>query len=183
MAVPIQKFREILFQLLYSYDIGSPNEEDMIPLIMKEVSVTKKVVREAQARVNLILEKLSAIDKLISNTSTSYSFDRIQSVERNILRIGIYELVFDENIPPKVAIAEAMRLARKFGSPESAAFINALLDNIFKANEGLLMDNAQIAQASDALLKSEEIANEISKTIPKKQLDFENSHDPEDTSP
>jgi transcription antitermination protein NusB len=173
MPLPIQKFREILFQLLYSYDTGKPREDDMIPLIMKEVSVTKKTVKEAQARVNLILEKLPSIDKIIGHTSTSYSFERIQNVERNILRIGIYELLFDDDIPPKVAIAEAIRLARKFGSPESASFINALLDNVYKSNEGIGADSEQIAQASDVLCKSEEMLKEIAKEDPKLTWDID----------
>lgn len=156
MPLPIQKFREILFQLLYSYDTGKPNPDDMIPLIMKEVSVTKKIVKEAQDRVNRIREKLPVIDQIISQTSTSYTFERIQNVERNVLRIGVYEILFDDAIPPKVAIAESIRLARKFGSPESAAFINALLDNIYKEGSGLNIDSNQINQASQALLKSEE---------------------------
>jgi transcription antitermination protein NusB len=173
MPLPIQKFREILFQLLYSYDTARPKDEDMIPLIMKEVSVTKKIVREAQIKVALITQKLPIIDQLISKTSTSYSFERIQNVERNVLRIGIYELLFDESIPPKVAIAEAIRLARKFGSPESAAFINALLDNIFKSQEGMLIDHIEVSQTSEALAKSEEISNEFSKNIPIQPLDFD----------
>lgn len=171
MPLPIQKFREILFQLLYSCDVGNPLEKDMIPLIMKEVSVTKKTVKEAQARVNLIIEKLPTIDSIIGHTCTSYSFERIQNVEKNILRIGTYELLFDDQIPPKVAIAEAIRLARKFGSPESAAFINALLDNVYKSNEGLDTNTDQVVQASNALCKSEEILNDIAKSDPKPDWD------------
>ena len=168
MPLPIQKFREILFQLLYSYDVGNPDEEEMVPLIMKEVSVTKKNVKEAQTKVRFILKKLPEIDAIIAKTSVSYSFERIQSVERNILRLGVFELIYDEDMPPKAAIAEAMRLARKFVTPESAAFVNALLDNIYKAKQGAAIDTDQITQTAEDLLKSEEIAKEASKK-PKEQ--------------
>lgn len=135
MSIPQQKFREIVFQLLYSHDMGQATEADMLPMMMNELLVTKKVVVQAQERVRAILEKQSEIDQLITKTSESYAFERISSVERNILRLGICEMLFDDTVPPVVAIAEAVRLARKFGSPESASFVNAVLDHIHKARE------------------------------------------------
>lgn len=136
MALPQQKFREIVLQMLYSKDIGQASDEHMIPLLMKELSVTKSAVRNAQKRVYDILNLLTKIDNLIAETVTSYKFERIQTIERNVLRLGIYELLFDDAIPPKVAIAEAIRLSRKFSTPESATFINAAMDALFKSHCG-----------------------------------------------
>jgi transcription antitermination protein NusB len=162
MTLPQQKFREIVFQMLYSYDMGRASDADMLPLLMAELSVTKKAVRLAQERVQSILKKQNEIDELISKASLSYSFERIQSVERNVLRLGLYELLFDDAIPPKVAIAEALRLARKFGSPESASFVNAILDNLYKASLGEKHNQEQLLEAIDNITKSEEIAKEAS---------------------
>lgn len=158
MAIPQQKFREIVFQLLYSADMGHGNAEDIMQLLMKELSVTKKTVKEALERVHLIQKKLAAIDEDIRKTSQSYSFERIQSVERNILRLGVFELFHDETIPPKVAIAEAMRLARKFGSPESASFVNAVMDALYKSSLGEKVDPQTISQTVSALEESEKLA-------------------------
>ncbi|HSX14156.1 MAG TPA: transcription antitermination factor NusB, partial [Chlamydiales bacterium] len=72
-----------------------------------------------------IRERLSEIDEKISLYSTDYAFERISLVEKTILRLGIFEL---ERLPPPIAIAEAIRLTRKFGTPESAQFVNAILD-------------------------------------------------------
>lgn len=130
MSIPQQKFRELVLQLLYSHDIGRASEEDMLPLMMAELAVTRKTVRDAQQKVRDIISKQTELDALLAQTSQSYDFERIQTVERNILRLSAYELLFDDSIPPKVAIAEAVRLARKFGTPESAGFINALLDSL-----------------------------------------------------
>jgi len=163
MSIPQQKFREIVFQLLYSFDLGLSSEEEMIPFLMKELSVTKKAVRNALERVKLILSTEKDIDALIARTSISYNFDRIQSVERNVLRLGTYELLFDESIPPKVSIAEAIRLARKFGTPQCAAFVNAVLDAIYKSHQGEIIDQSQIAESFEALVESEEIAKEATK--------------------
>ena len=162
MPIPQQKFREIVFQFLYSQDIGEGSEEEMTSLFMKELSVTKKAVQEAISRARKILEMLPKIDEHIKKTSVSYRFERIQTVERNILRLGVYELLFDDAIPPKVAIAEAIRLSRKFGTPESTSFVNALLDAIYKASLGDEINESDLLASSEALMDSEEIANKAS---------------------
>jgi N utilization substance protein B len=135
MSLPPQKFREIVFQALYSYDSSAAKDEDMLPLLSAELGVPRLAVIQALERVKMVLEKLSSIDELIGKNSLSYDFERIHSVEKNVLRLGIYELYYDSTIPPKVAIAEALRLAKKFGSPESVSFVNAILDSICKEKQ------------------------------------------------
>lgn len=135
MPLPQPKFREIVLQLLYSYDMGHAVAEDMITLLMTELEVTKQSVVRADERVQQIRKRLPELDAQIAEVSQSYAFERIQSVERNVLRLGVYELLYDDTIPKKVAIAEALRLARKFGSPEAVAFVNAVLDTIAKKKD------------------------------------------------
>lgn len=145
MSVPQQKFREVVFQLLYSHDMTKTSDDAMIQLLMKELSISKKTVRDAQEKMRKILEKLSDLDARIASTSVAYEIDRISNVERNVLRLGLYELLYDDSIPPKVAISEAMRLSRKFGTPESASFVNALLDAVYQSQQkenNPLADNA-----------------------------------------
>lgn len=173
MALPQQKFREIVFQMLYSQDLGKATEEDMLPLLMEELSVSKQSVKKAQERVRSILEKKAELDTCISKTSTSYDFERIQSVERNILRLGVFELLHDQDIPPKVAIAEALRLARKFGTPESAAFVNAVLDNLYRASRGISPDDSQLSRIADSMIQSEEAAKQAIESMPKLQKNHE----------
>lgn len=160
MALSQQKFREIVLQLLYSQDITSPNEELMVELMMAELAVSKRNVRLAQERVQKIKSLLPEIDPLIASVSTSYDFDRIQAVTKNILRIAVFELLYDDQIPHKVAIAEAIRLSRKFNTPESASFVNALLDHIYQRNHGGKADPQKLAQQSKNLFQSEQIASD-----------------------
>lgn len=134
MTLPPQKLREIVLQLLYSHDLSKTDEKIMNELMAEELTVSKKNIRSAQERVSKIVERLPQIDSLITSMSTSYDFDRIQIITKNILRIGIFELLYDTEIPPKVVIAEAIRLSRKFNTPESASFVNALLDGLHKKN-------------------------------------------------
>lgn len=166
MPVPQQKFREIVFQLLYSHDMGQSEERDMLALMMTELAVSRKVVRDALDKMHKVKDNLQEIDQQIGNSSHGYAFERIQSVERNILRIGVYELLFDKTIPPKVAIAEALRLERKFGSPEGATFVNALLDAIYKASLGLKSDEQKVAESLQTLQKRDE---EIKRVIEQQQ--------------
>lgn len=166
MSLPQQKFREIVFQLLYSQDMARAADEDMIPLIMAELSVTKKAVKTALERVILVQAKEREIDKLIGEASLTYDFDRIPSVERNILRLGVFELLFDDEIPPKVAITEGMRLARKFGSPEAALFVNAILDNLYKNSLGEAIDTKKFSESIQALAVSEKITQEAVDALP-----------------
>ena len=132
MPLPVQKFREMVFQMLYSYDFSHSDEADVVDLMMHELKVTKKTARQAYLRVLQIVENAEEIDQKIELSSTQYQFDRISRIEKNILRLGIFEMCYDDTIPPKVAIAEAIRLCRKFGTPESADFVNAILDQIYK---------------------------------------------------
>ncbi len=130
MPISPQKFREIIFQLLYSDDFGGSVE--VAEMLMAQLCVTKKTVREACEVKEKILEKKKQIDELICKHSESYDFERIPRVERNVIRLGTYELLFSSDVPPKVAIAEAIRLTRKFATPEAATFVNAVLDSIYK---------------------------------------------------
>lgn len=132
MSLPKTKFQEMIFLLLYSHDTGRANDQDMIPLLMAELAVTKKSVLAAQDYMKAVLLKIPEIDQLIIRKVKSYEFERIQSVERNLLRLGIYQILYDSSIPPKVAIAETLRMTKKFSSPESVSFVNAIIDSIYQ---------------------------------------------------
>lgn len=136
MSLPPQKFREAVLQMLYSLGFSEP--EEIVPFMMQELKTTEKAMGEALQRAEQILQKQSEIDPLIQNASTEYSFDRISRVEKTILRLALFELLFDASIPPKVAMAEAIRLCRKFGTRESAPFVNAILDKIYASSNPTL---------------------------------------------
>ncbi|MCP5506575.1 MAG: transcription antitermination factor NusB [Chlamydiales bacterium] len=135
MALSQKKFREIVFQTLYSRDLNTSSDAKILSSMLDQFVVTRKVLHQAMEKVEAIFNKVEEIDALISNVSKDYDFKRISRVERNILRLGLFELKFEGEIPPKVAISEAVRLSRKFGTPEGGAFVNAILDAIFQSEE------------------------------------------------
>lgn len=141
MPLPPQKFREAVFQLLYSSDFLCDNGEDTASMLMGELKITKKAILEAQAVVEALYQKLEDIDAKISLFSTEYQFDRISRVEKTVLRLGVYELLHGPSLPHPIVMAEAIRLTRKFGTPESAQFVNAILDRVHKetAPQSLLL--------------------------------------------
>jgi N utilization substance protein B len=79
-----------------------------------------------------VIINLAEIDKYITKYATEWPLDQITIVDRNILRIGVYELVFDKDIPAKVAINEAIEVAKTFGGESSGKFVNGVLGAIYK---------------------------------------------------
>ncbi len=133
MAISQQKLREIVFQLIYSEDFTKNETEDLLPFLMGHHEMSKKNFFLAEQKKVALVQKLEAIDAQISEVSEGYKFDRIPKIEKNILRLAVFELCYlKEEIPPKVAISEAIRLSRKFSTPESGTFVNAILDAIYK---------------------------------------------------
>lgn len=132
MNLPPQKFREIAFQILYAFDFTDLIENEIIEMIMKHCKISKKNVKACFEKCLAIREKYQKIDPIIADVSTSYEFQRISRVEKNILRLTLFELLFDQELSEKICIAEGIRLSKKFSTLESLTFVNAILDKIYK---------------------------------------------------
>ncbi len=131
MAVSKQKFREIVLQLLFSDGFEGASDAEMLPFMMKQLAVSKSGIRKAQQKKQEIMEKLEEIDRCLANAMTSYRLERVPHLEHAVLRLGAYELLYT-NLPYKISIAEALRLARKYATEEAVSFVNAILDKIHK---------------------------------------------------
>jgi N utilization substance protein B len=126
------KAREYAFQILYRYDVGNEEPE----LVIKEIVEGKKLSLEIQTflrqLVNTALKNLKEIDLILSKTLKHWSLERLTNVDRAILRLGSTELLYFKETPPKVAIDEAIELAKKYGTENSAGFVNGVLDAVYK---------------------------------------------------
>ncbi len=140
MAQSMQKLREIVFQLLYSRDFEENDEG--LSLVMRTNAVPKKTVREANEKVEAIWQHVDQLDQLIRSRSADYTLERITRVEQTILRLGLYEILHTD-LPFKVAITEAIRIAKKYSTAEGASFVNALLDTVYKDQEYETLSNKQ----------------------------------------
>ncbi len=81
---------------------------------------------------NGIVARRDEIDRLIGERTVGWRFDRLALLDRNILRIGVYELLYSEEVPPEVALDEAVELAKAYGTEQARGFINGILDRIWK---------------------------------------------------
>lgn len=161
MGLPVRKQREVVLQLLFSCDVGGCEPEVVAETLASELKIAASEVREACRRAEQILAVTADLDEKIGALSEFYAFDRIQRVERAVLRLAVYEMAYDLAIPPKVAIAEALRLCRKFSTPEAARFVNALLDRLYAIQRGEEGSAAELVDSVRALEESERRAREV----------------------
>jgi N utilization substance protein B len=98
-----------------------------------EFCPSKPNVREfAQPLIEGMMQHLSEIDERIKRYAENYNLNRISAVDRNVLRLAIYEMLFRDDIPPVVSINEAIELAKTFGGADSGKFVNGILDRVRK---------------------------------------------------
>lgn len=121
--------REHIFLMLFRKDFHEANElDEQIELYISELE--KPTIEEYSyltSRFQAVVSKLEEIDTILSEASSGWKLSRMSKVDLTILRLAVYELRFDEDIPGKVAINEAVELAKKFGGDESPSFINGVL--------------------------------------------------------
>jgi len=125
--------RELALQILYKVDITSADPQTSIDNFWKlslEEDVQDDVKEFARGIVMGVCNNLKEIDEYISRYATNWRLERMAYVDRNILRMGCYELIFCADIPVKVAINEAVELAKKYSGPEAGKFVNGILDKV-----------------------------------------------------
>ncbi len=125
--------REHALKILYQVEI-THRDLDLILADywkMEEVS-DEEVMTYAKMVVTGVLKDYKVIDEKISQYATNWQLKRMAVIDRNVMRIGLFELQHTTDIPPKVAINEAVELAKKYGDLESSKFVNGILDKIHK---------------------------------------------------
>ena len=128
-----RKAREVALQFLYQLDLNS--DDDPIPHdeeFWARHPLDDDTHAFADALVRGTKSNQAKIDHAISQFAEHWDLERMAVVDRNILRLAVYELLWTAAVPPKVAINEAIEIAKKFGTKESSRFINGLLDRIHK---------------------------------------------------
>jgi len=132
--------RELAMQALFYIDMRDHASLQMLESFCDNFSPPKKARPFLLSLVNGVLETRGEIDTLIERFSKNWEIHRMSCVDRNVMRIAVYELLYCEDIPPKVSINEAVDVGKKFGTEESGAFINGIMDSIRDAlvNEGKL---------------------------------------------
>jgi transcription antitermination protein NusB len=124
------KAREVALQVLYEIDSVGHNAEEAMNSILSRIEVSEDVAVFADELVNGVLLNREQLDQNIRDFAPAWPLDQISIIDRNILRLAIYEILHDNKIPVKVAINEAVELAKTFGSNNSSRFVNGVLGSV-----------------------------------------------------
>jgi transcription antitermination factor NusB len=127
-----RKARELTLKALYAYEISGSDAQQVSDDIISASQIKEEAKRFSRILFERILQNVEKIDSLIKDSVKSWDFSRIALVEKNILRIGICELLFFSDIAPAVTINEAVELAKRYGERDSKNFVNGVLDYIAK---------------------------------------------------
>jgi N utilization substance protein B len=127
-----RKARELALQMLYQHDL-SGNTPDTIVSTFEDLQKSKPTTREFATRIfKGTVDNLSRIDEMIVQQADNWRLSRMAVVDRNIIRMSIYEFLNETDTPKLVIIDEAIEIAKKFGTQKSSQFINGILDGILK---------------------------------------------------
>lgn len=127
--------RAVVMQTLYQWDFNGKKEKDLKSLLKRNLKEFAPGLEDEGFSEDLfegVIKNIKEIDALITKYAPEWPLEQITVVDRNVLRIGVYELKFATDIPSKVAINEAIELAKSFGGESSGKFVNGVLGAIYK---------------------------------------------------
>jgi N utilization substance protein B len=127
-----RRAREAAVQYHFWRDLQRGEAPEKIDEFWEFCPATPRVREFAQPLIEGMVAHLPEIDERIRRYCENYEFRRISAVDRNVLRLAIYEMLFRDDIPPVVSINEAIELAKTFGGAESGRFVNGILDRVRK---------------------------------------------------
>ena len=127
-----RKARELALQMLFQQDM-SGNLPDQIIATFEELQKSKPNTREFATKIfQGAVDNLETIDDMIQNQAENWRLSRMAAVDRNIIRMSVYEFLHEDDTPKLVIIDEAIEIAKKYGTQKSSQFINGILDGILK---------------------------------------------------
>ena len=132
-----RKAREIALQALFQFDFTKNDDENLIEMLIKETKgLNQQSILFTREIKKGTITNLEAIDATIKTVSNDWKIERMAAVDRNIVRMAVYELKFNsEDTAPKIIINEAIEIAKIFGSDESSRFVNGILGALIKKDK------------------------------------------------
>jgi len=137
---PRRQAREAALQVLFAADVGDAlapaGIEAVFDDVLREFSLPGNARERARQIAQGVTENRKAIDEAIDAASAHWKIDRLATVDRNVLRVATFELLFEPETPTEVVIDEAVEVARRFAGSASPAFVNGVLDEIARGARG-----------------------------------------------
>jgi N utilization substance protein B len=131
-----RKSRELALQLLYQNDLAGTPADEMFVRTDEYVNAKPEVQEYASRLVLGTLSRRDELDTKLAERSEHWRLGRMPAVDRNLLRLALFELLYEEDTPDAVVIDEAVEIAKKFSTPSSGPFVNGVLDAIRRATFG-----------------------------------------------
>jgi N utilization substance protein B len=145
-----RKSRELAMQALFYMDMSQNDSNEILESFCNNFNPSKKMLPFFLKLVKGVMQGKSEIDSILERFSDNWKLSRMSCVDRNTMRVAVYELLYCHDIPYKVSINEAIDVGKKFGTKESGAFINGILDSIriaLEKEEIIVKNNIQKNQA------------------------------------
>ncbi len=130
MAGARRKARAIALKALYEIDSAGHKAEEAVERLLADAGLSEENCAFVHELVSGVIKNRQELDQNIKKFATAWPIEQLAVVDRNILRLAIFELLFDNKVPVKVAINEAVELAKSFGGDNSARFVNGVLSSV-----------------------------------------------------
>ena len=127
-----RRSRELALQMLFQMDMGTVQLKDLEENFLPQASAPEAAKVMALQMTRGTWDKLADIDKHLRNLAENWDLTRMAAVDRNILRLAAFEIIYDSEIPKSVAINEAIEIVKRFSTDESSKFVNGILDKLNK---------------------------------------------------
>ena len=136
-----RKARVLALEALFQYDFRPDDIEDISKFDWKDKEISKEVFEYASILFQGTIRNINEIDSLIKKFSKNWEFDRLNRIDKNILRLSIYQLLYEKKLTHKIVIDEAIEISKSFSTEKSYKFINGILDAIY--NNILKINNTE----------------------------------------
>ena len=146
-----RKARELALQMLFQWEVGKHSPEEVVSAFLRDHDPATESLRFAVNLFQGTVSEVTALDQLVSEQSLNWRVERMAAVDRNVLRLALFELLRHPETPPAVVINEALEIARRFSGAESVEFVNGVLDGI---RRNLPVSNGQPEPARPATDKT-----------------------------
>lgn len=144
-----RKGREFALQMLFQIDMTRQDPQEVVSLFWQGRQVLDEARRHAETLFRGALEVRPRLDQVLTRVSAHWKLRRMPAVDRNLLRLALYEMLFETDTPRVVVINEAIEIAKKYGSEDSSQFVNGVLDRV---REAIVRAEAEGPLAPSALL-------------------------------
>ena len=124
--------RIITLQIIYAHELKGSNLDDTYAFMLDEGKPPMvNVIKYGKQLSKLVFQHVIEVDELIKNRSKNWDFDRITLLDKLILRMALVEMIYVDEVPPKVSISEGVEIAKQFSTEDSSSFINGILDAVY----------------------------------------------------